>query len=270
VMLGVSAWHLRRRTDPVAFRNSARLALIVLAPAALFALLVGSELGVIEGRYQPMKIAAAEAQWNTCQPCSFSLFQIGGGNNDQTPSKIIQVPHLLSLLATNSWNGQVVGMNELQTQYEQQYGSGSYVPNVIIQYWSMRVMAYLGALVLLLAIVGLLLLANGKLYSTRWFLWLAVWAIPLPFIMNTAGWLLTENGRQPWIVQGLQLTEKAASPSVTAANVVTSIIVFVVLYGALAIVDWVLMTRYARRTPVDEPPPPQPGADEAAALKFGY
>ena len=121
----------------------------MLVPAILLAMLVGSELGVIETRYQPMKIAAAEAQWTTCQPCSFSLFQIGGGNNDQTPTQIIPIPHLLSLLATNSWDGKVPGLTPLQERYTQQYGPGDYVPNVFIQYWSMRVMAYAGGLVLL-------------------------------------------------------------------------------------------------------------------------
>ena len=81
----------------------------MLVPAILFAMLVGDELGVIEAKYQPMKIAAAEAQWTTCQPCSFSLFQVGGGNNDHTPTQILAIPHLLSLLATNHWNGKVVG-----------------------------------------------------------------------------------------------------------------------------------------------------------------
>src|SRR6266702_4219932 len=84
VMLAVSAWQLRHGGDRDVFTRSARLALVVLVPAILFTLLVGDELGVVEGKYQPMKIAAAEAQWTTCQPCSFSLFQIGGGNNDQT------------------------------------------------------------------------------------------------------------------------------------------------------------------------------------------
>ena len=126
------------------FARSARLALVVLVPAILFTMLVGDELGVIEARYQPMKIAAAEAQWTTCQPCSFSLFQIGGGNNDQTPTQILEIPHLLSLLATNHWNGKVTGLNSLQSQYSKQYGPGYYVPNVFIQYWAMRVMAYLG------------------------------------------------------------------------------------------------------------------------------
>ena len=163
VMLAVSAWQLRHRGDREVFTRSARLALVVLVPAILFTMLVGDELGVIEAKYQPMKIAAAEAQWTTCQPCSFSLFQIGGGNNDQTPTQIIAIPHLLSLLATNHWNGQVVGLNPLQAQYSKQYGPGNYVPNVFIQYWSMRVMAYLGVLVLLISLWGLWLIRRKKL-----------------------------------------------------------------------------------------------------------
>ena len=261
VMLGVSVWHLRKRNSPEVFNRSARLALIVLIPSTLVNLLVGSELGVVEGTYQPMKIAAAEAQWNTCQPCSFSLFQIGGGNRDETPTKVIQVPHLLSLLATNSWNGKVLGLNQVNAQYQQQYGPGDYVPNVFIQYWSMRVMAYGGALVLLIALIGGLLYWRGSLGRTRWFLHLAVWMAPLPFIMNIAGWMLTENGRQPWIVQGLQKTGDGVSASVGAATIVTSIIIFGVLYGALAIVDTVLMTHYARKQLVreDERPEESPG-----------
>src|SRR6202047_3974850 len=149
VMLAVSAWQLRHGGDAGVFTRSARLALIVLVPAILFTLLVGDELGVIEGKYQPMKIAAAEAQWTTCQPCSFSLFQIGGGNQDQTPTKIIAIPHLLSLLATNHWHGKVTGLKPLQSQYSKQFGPGYYVPNVFVQYWSMRVMAYAGDLVFL-------------------------------------------------------------------------------------------------------------------------
>src|ERR1700760_492908 len=97
-MLAVSAWQLRRG-DREVFSRSARRAVVVLVPAILFPMLVGDELGVIEARYQPMKIAAAEGQWNTCQPCSFSLFQIGGGHNDQTPTQIIALPHLLALRA---------------------------------------------------------------------------------------------------------------------------------------------------------------------------
>jgi cytochrome d ubiquinol oxidase subunit I len=259
VMLGISAWHLRRKSHVPAFDRSARLAIAVLVPATMIQLLVGSELGVTEGKFQPMKIAAAEAQWTSCQPCSFSLFQIGGGNDDHDPTKIIAVPHLLSLLATNHLDGAVEGMDELQAQYQEQYGPGDYVPNVFIQYWSMRVMAYLGSLVLLIGLWGLW--KRKRLATSRRFLWVAVWSIPLPFIINTSGWVLTENGRQPWIVQGLQKVADANSPSVDTTSVVVSLIVFVLLYGVLAVVGWGLMTRFARRELADEPAPAEQGEE---------
>jgi cytochrome d ubiquinol oxidase subunit I len=210
-------------------------------------MLVGDELGVIEAKYQPMKIAAAEAQWTTCQPCSFSLIQIGGGNQDQTPTQILAIPHLLSLLATNHWNGKVIGLDPLQSQYASKYGPGYYVPNVFIQYWSMRVMAYAGVLVFLLGLWGLWLLRGKKLATSRRFLWVAVWAAVLPFLMNTAGWLLTESGRQPWIVQGIMLTKNGISSSVSSTSIVISLVVFVLLYGVLATVDFTLMLRYSRQ-----------------------
>ena len=246
VMLAVSAWQLRHGGAREVFTRSARLALVVLVPAILFTMLVGDELGVIEARYQPMKIAAAEAQWSTCQPCSFSLIQIGGGNRDQTPTQILEIPHLLSLLATNHWNGQVVGLNPLQSQYTKQFGPGNYVPNVFIQYWSMRVMAYAGVLVFLLGLWGLWLIRRKRLASSRLFLGVAVWAAVLPFLINTAGWLLTESGRQPWIVQGIMLTKNGISPTVSTTDIAIGLAGFVLLYGALATVDLLLMLKYSR------------------------
>jgi len=262
VMLAVSAWQLRHGGDRDVFTRSARLALIVLVAAILFAMLVGDELGVIEARYQPMKIAAAEAQWTTCQPCSFSLFQIGSGNQDQIPTQIIEIPHLLSLLATNHWNGKVVGLNPLQAQYSKQFGPGNYVPNVFIQYWSMRVMAYAGVLVLLVSVWGLWLIRRTKLATSRVFLWVAVWGVVLPFLMNTAGWLLTESGRQPWIVQGIMLTKNGISPTISSTWVWISLIGFIVLYGVLGTVDLLLMLRYSR----EQLPPPRAGADADAPV----
>jgi cytochrome d ubiquinol oxidase subunit I len=259
VMLAVSAWQLRRRGDREVFTRSARLALVVLVPAILFAMLVGDELGVVEAQYQPMKIAAAEGQWNTCQPCSFSLFQIGGGNNDQTPTQILDIPHLLSLLATNHWNGRVTGLNQLQAQYSKEFGPGYYVPNVFIQYWSMRVMAYLAGLILLIGLWGLWLIRRKTLASSRWFLWAAVWSAVLPFILNTAGWLLTESGRQPWIVQGIMLTKNGISPTVSVSWLWISLIGFILLYGTLGTVDLLLMLKYARK----ELPEPRTEAEQA-------
>jgi cytochrome bd ubiquinol oxidase subunit I len=257
VMLAVSAWQLRRGQDKDVFLRSARLSLAVLVPAILFTMLVGDELGVIEARYQPMKIAAAEAQWTTCQPCSFSLFQIGGGNNDETPTQIIEIPHLLSLLATNTWNGKVVGMTPLQNQYSQQYGPGNYVPNVFIQYWGMRVMAYGGVLALLIGVWGLWLIRRRKLATSRVFLWVATWAVVLPFLMNTAGWLLTESGRQPWIVQGIMLTKNGISPSLSTTWIAISLAAFVLVYAVIATIELLLMLKYSRQ----QLPPPRTEAE---------
>ena len=256
VMLAVSAWQLRRGADKDVFARAARLSLVILVPAILFTMLVGDELGVIEARYQPVKIAAAEAQWTTCQPCSFSLFQIGGGNNDQTPTEIIAIPHLLSLLATNTWNGKVVGLNPLQNQYTKQYGPGYYVPNVFIQYWGMRVMAYGGALTLLIAAWGLWLIRRKTLATSRVFLWTATWAVVLPFLMNTAGWLLTESGRQPWIVQGIMLTKNGISPSLSTTWIAISLTAFVLVYAVIGTVDLLLMLKYSRQ----QLPPPRASA----------
>src|SRR5215467_2503909 len=262
VMLAVSAWQLRKGKDPKIFGHSLRLSLIVLVPAITMTLFVGDMLGVVEGTYQPMKIAAAEAQWTTCQPCSFSLFQIGGGNNDHTPTQIISIPHLLSLLATNHWDGKVVGLTPLQNQYAAKYGPGNYVPNVFIQYWSMRVMAYGGVLVLHIGAWGLWLIRRKTLATSRVFLQVAVWAAVLPFLMNTAGWLLTESGRQPWIVQGIMLTKNGISPSLSTTWIAISLGVFVLVYAVIATTDLLLMLKYSRK-PL---PPPRAVADADAPV----
>ncbi|MBM3675502.1 MAG: cytochrome ubiquinol oxidase subunit I [Actinobacteria bacterium] len=267
VMLAASAWHVRRKKEVDAFMRTARMALVFLVPSSLLMLIVGSQLGVVEAKYQPMKIAAAEAQWETCQPCSFSLFQIGGGQQDHDPAQIIEIPHLLSVLATGGWDGKVVGLEELQAQYEEQYGPGNYVPNVFIQYWSMRVMAYTGSLIFLFSLWGAWLLYRHRLERSRVFLRLAAWAVVTPFVMNTAGWLLTENGRQPWIVQGLMKTEDGVSPSVGSASIWITLVVFSALYGALAVADGYLMLRYARKgLPDAEDESEAPGASEADRL----
>jgi cytochrome bd ubiquinol oxidase subunit I len=159
------------------------------------------------------------------------------------PTQIIAIPRLLSILATGTWGGAVEGLNELQKQY----GPGNYIPDVFIQYWSMRVMAYLGSLIALLALWGGWLLHRGTLDRSKWFLRACLWAAVTPFLMNTAGWLLTESGRQPWIVQGLMKTVNANSPSVSTTDIWISLIVFVGIYIALGAADVVLLLRYSKR-----------------------
>ena len=247
LVFGVSCWHLVRGRDVELFRRAAKLALIVLLPVAAVNLWFGSHFGIYTTKHQPMKISATEALWDTEQPASFSLFQIGGfTQSDEKPSFSIEVPRLLSFLADGSFNGKVVGINELQKQEATQYGPANYIPPVEAIYWSMRAMAYLGTLVFLVAAVGSFLFWRGRLERTRWFLWTAVVSIAFPFLAALAGWLLTELGRQPWIVQGLLRTSQANSPNVGTTWLALSLAVFIGLYLLLGIVDFVLMRRYAR------------------------
>jgi cytochrome d ubiquinol oxidase subunit I len=219
----------------------------VLVPVSAFNLWFGSNFGIVTTEFQPMKIASTEAQWNTCQPCAFSLFQIGGfTESDQTPSFSIQIPRLLSFLATGTFSGEVQGINDMQQQYRRQYGRGDYIPSVRAAYWAMRVMAYFGTLIFMVAALGAFLYWRGRLVRTRWFLWTAVAAVPLPFLAALAGWVLTEMGRQPWIVQGLLRTSEANSPNVSETMLVASLAVLGALYAAFLVLDVWLMRRYAR------------------------
>jgi cytochrome d ubiquinol oxidase subunit I len=265
VVFGVCCWHFLRGRNVEVFRHAAKLALIVLVPVSAVNLWVGSTLGVVITDYQPMKIAATEAQWDTCQPCAFSLFQIGGfSEDDQTPTFDIEIPHLLSLLATESWNGEVEGMNQVRARYEQEYGPGDYTPPARTTYWSMRIMAYLGTLVFLVAALGAFLMWRGRLERSRRFLWVGVVSIAFPYLSALAGWVLSEVGRQPWIVQGLLKTADANSPSVGVSTIAFSLGVFAVLYALLAVVDFALMRHYARLDP------PPAGEGEEAAPAMGY
>jgi cytochrome bd ubiquinol oxidase subunit I len=247
VMLGICCWHFLRGHDVDIFRRAAKLALIVAVPVTLLQLVVGNRFGEAVTSAQSMKIAASEAQWNSCKPCGFSLFQIGGfSKQDESPSFSITVPRILSYMATGSFDGEVQGLNQLQAEEQSKYGPGNYMPNIAVAYWSMRVMAFLGVLMLLVAAVGAWLYWKQKLERARWFQWTALVAIAFPYIAATSGWILTEMGRQPWIVQGLLLTSKANSPSVSTTWLAVSLGFFVTLYVVLGVVDFVLMRRYAR------------------------
>jgi cytochrome d ubiquinol oxidase subunit I len=257
VVLGVACWHLLRGRNIEMFRRAATLAIIVVLPVSVIQLGWGSELGVAMTDVQPMKIAASEALWNSAQPAPFSLFQIGGFSaSDPVPAFSIEIPGLLSFLATNSFTAEVKGMNQIQAQEQATYGPRNYIPNVRLAYWSMRAMAYLGTLALLLAIWGAVLVRRKRLVQSRGFHRAAIGGMALPFLANFAGWILTETGRQPWIVYGVQRTAAGVSTTSSTAMVALSLCVFIGLYTGLAVVDFWLMRRYARLDPpeiVDEP-----------------
>jgi cytochrome d ubiquinol oxidase subunit I len=196
---------------------------------------------------QPMKMAAAEALYNTQNGASFSLLTIG--NLSGQPIFQIRVPHLLSLIADLSWNGQVLGINQMQAVETARYGSGNYTPILWLTYWSFRAMVGAGVLMILLGAWGVWLGWRKRLVQSRWFRRAALAGIALPIIANASGWIFTEAGRQPWIVYGLMQTAKGVS-TVSAADVGGTTAAFVLVYSILAVLAAVLVVRAARH-PLD-------------------
>ncbi|MGZ8624660.1 MAG: cytochrome ubiquinol oxidase subunit I, partial [Actinomycetota bacterium] len=247
-VIGVSAWHIRREHDPLVFRRSITIALVLTLFASVGVAFTGHLQAQLMTKQQPMKMAAAEALWETEEGAGFSLFAIGDVENGRNHVNV-QLPNLLSVLSTNTWDGEVRGINDIQAEYAQTYGPGSYVPAVGVTYWTFRVMVGAGLVMILLCAVGLWHVRRGRLETARWFLALAPFGIALPYIANTTGWTFTEMGRQPWVVFGVMKTTDAISGSVGVGFVATTLIGFTVIYGALSVVDVFLLTRFARNVP---------------------
>jgi len=196
-------------------------------------------------------MAAAEGLFQTENPASFSLLTIGTLDGRREVFSI-RIPYLLSLLSYNQFTGEVKGIDNLQAEYLKQYGPGDYLPPVPFIYWGFRGMVGVGLLMGFLALFGLYLVMRDKIESNRLFLRVLPWAILLPYIANTCGWLMTELGRQPWIVFGLMKTEQGVSNVVSGASVLISLVLFTVVYGALMVVDLYLLRKYAKTDPVKD------------------
>ena len=242
-LLGVSAWHLRQGHDVAAFAKAARVAIVVVLVSAVGTIFLGDSQGKQMETQQPMKMAAAEALYDTTNGASFSLLTIGDLSGN--PIFQIRVPHILSVLATNTWSGKVDGIHQLQAQATKKYGAGSYVPVIWVLYWTFRIMVGLGVLLLALGAIGLWLMRKRRLERSTWFLRFATWMILAPFLANSVGWIFTEIGRQPWVVYGLLKTSNAVS-LIAPGYVATSLIGFTAIYTLLAVVEIGLMIRLAK------------------------
>ncbi len=260
VLVGISAWHRwrNRGTESAFFSTSLRWGLRSALVAGLATIVIGHFFGQWMTKVQPMKMAAAEALYETKTSAGLSLFALGG--LEKSPDKLaanIEIPGLLSFMATDDFNGRVEGINDIQADYEQRYGPGDYVPILGLTYWSFRIMIGLGFFVVGLAAAGLWLMRKGH-DPGKWFTRLAVLGLFAPLIANSAGWIFTEAGRQPWVVQGLLKTADGVSP-IAGSTVLFSLIVLTLLYAALAVVEVWLFARVARGGPDAAP---QPDADD--------
>ncbi|MGI5418375.1 cytochrome ubiquinol oxidase subunit I [Actinomadura luteofluorescens] len=277
-MAGVSAWHLARRKNVEVFRPSLKLALAVTAIASIGVAITGDLQGKVMTEQQPMKMAAAEALYETERPASFSIFTVGtldGGKEVYG----IKVPRVLSFLATGTLDGEVKGINDVQAAEEARYGAGDYRPAIPVIYWNFRVMVGAGMAMALVSLAGLWLLRRGRLPSSPWVYRIGVLSLTLPFIGNSAGWIFTEMGRQPWSVFGVLKTSASVSPGVSASSMLISVASLTALYGVLLVIETGLMLKYAKAGPPSEDevlPPPSDGpgsdsdSDSERSLAFAY
>ena len=245
--LGIAAYHLIRRNSPhEIWRRSFLMAAIFALVGSVLVGVVGHSQGQHMFKTQPMKMAAAEALWETEQPADLSLFTI----SDETERKevfAIKLPALMSLLNCNNFTCEIPGINDIQAEYEQTYGPGDYIPPVTVVFWAFRIMVFAGLAMIALAAVALFLVLKKWLDRWPWLLRVLAWSIPLPYLANTAGWILAEVGRQPWIVFGLMRTEEGISVITTGGMVVFSLVAFVPVYGAAMVADIYLLIKYGRK-----------------------
>jgi cytochrome d ubiquinol oxidase subunit I len=247
-MLGISAYHLLRSNETDLFRRSFQIASVVAVLASVTVAMNGHSQAQHMVETQPMKMAAAEALWESEDPASFSLFTIGDMRNRRDVFAI-RLPGLLSLLSYNQLYGQVKGMNDLQKEYEVTYGPGNYIPPAVIPYWSFRGMVGAGFAMIGLSFYALFLVMGDLVQKRPPVLKVMVWAIALPYLANSAGWLLTEVGRFPWVVFGLVRLEDGVSKVVSTGMLWVSLIGYILIYGLLIFATVYLLSKYARSGP---------------------
>ena len=296
IVMGVSLWLMRReaqradddaqpveRTDAPMYRRAARIGALVTLVAAIGVAVTGDVQGKIMTEVQPMKMAAAEALYESVpagEGAPFSVLTIGSLDGTHA-NALIEVPGLLSFLATGDADGAVQGINDLKAAYAQTYGASgnplvadpdtAYVPNIPTTYWTFRLMVGLGMAGAAVSLAVLWLTRRGRSPSPRWLAYAAVATPFLPLFANSFGWIFTEVGRQPWVVFGLMTTASGVSPGVSMGEVITSMTVFTLLYGALAVVEVKLFLHYVRKGAEPFEQPQQPAdRDEDAPLVFAY
>ena len=250
---GISAYKLLKKQNVEFFHKSLNIAMIVALISGIAIAFSGHSQAQYLMDTQPMKMAASEALWeDSGDPASWAI--IADMDTDEMKNNwSIEIPFLLSFLAYNDFEGSVEGMKTIQATYEKLYGEGvNYIPPVKTVFWSFRIMAALGGLMIFASALALFFNNKKTLSNKPWLLKALIWMIPMPFIANTAGWIMTEIGRQPWTVMGLYTTAQSVSPNVTAGDLLFSNIVFCGSYLILGGIMVYMVIRHVKKDPYEQ------------------
>ncbi|RIJ63026.1 cytochrome ubiquinol oxidase subunit I [Rummeliibacillus sp. POC4] len=250
VVAGICAYNLLKKRNTEFFKKTFNYAMVIACIAGIGIALSGHTQAQHLMSSQPMKMAASEALWeDSGDPAAWTI--VGGIDTENKENKWeVNIPYLLSYLAYSEFDGSVEGMKTLQAKYEKLYGENiNYIPPVKTVFWSFRIMAGFGGLMIVISLLGLWFANRKTLEDKKWFLQVLLVSIALPFIANTAGWIMTEIGRQPWTVFGYYTTAQSISPNVSKGQILFSTISFSTLYVILAIVLIILVARIAKQGP---------------------
>jgi cytochrome d ubiquinol oxidase subunit I len=242
-VMGVSAYHLLRGNEVPLFRSSFRTAAAFGLVSTVLVAASGDLSAVQVAKYQPAKLAAMESFWETRSGAPFTLFVWPDSRNERNAFEFLPVPRGLSLMAFHRGDAEVKGLTAFPRDER---------PPVLPVFLSFRLMVGLGLLMILLALIGWIKGVRGRLERSPGYLKIMLFSIPLSYIATQVGWLVTEVGRQPWLVYGIMKTSAGVSASLLPAQVVASLVGFTLVYGLLAVVDIYLLVKYSKRGPDDD------------------
>ena len=245
VVLSVAAYYLRAGRSLAESRRMLSMTLWLLTVLVPLQFVLGDQHGLNTLAYQPQKIAAMEGDWETRSGTPFVLF----GWPDETAETnrwAVEIPYAGSLILTHSLNGTVRGLKDWPKPDR---------PPVAAVFWAFRVMVGIGLLMLAIVILGNWLRWRGRLYDSRTFLWLCRMGLPLGFVAVIAGWVVTEAGRQPWVVYEMLRTADAVTPSLSGGDVLASLLLYVAVYLTIYPLTLYYLARVVRAGPAEAAPP---------------
>ena len=242
-VMGISAYHLLKKNQTEFFKRSFTIAATFGLAATILVAIIGDFSTVQVATYQPAKFAAMESIWETQKGVGFNIFVIPDAEKECNTLEGPCIPNLVSLLAFHNPDAEIKGLKAFPRDER---------PPVLPTFLSFRLMILLGAVMLILALMGVIYSMRGTLETHRLFLTIMLFAIPLPYIAGQLGWIAAEVGRQPWIVYGVLKTSQAVSQSISTVQVYASILGFAVLYGGLGVIDIYLLTKFAKKGPDDD------------------
>jgi cytochrome d ubiquinol oxidase subunit I len=251
VVLAVAAGYLRQGRALAESRRMLSMTLWLLTVLVPGQIVLGDQHGLNTLEYQPEKIAAMEGDWETRSGMPFVVF----GWPDQAAATnrwAVEIPYAGSLILTHSLHGTIRGLKEWPAADR---------PPVAIVFWAFRVMVAIGFLMLAIILLGNWLRWNGRLYDSRFFLRLCRMGLPLGFIAVIAGWVVTEAGRQPWVVYHRLRTVDAVTPSLSGGDVLGSLALYVLVYLTVFPLAFYYLRAIVRAGPAEAIPPPDRGIE---------